>query len=206
WAWRRAGITPAQHWALVISLLMILAVCWSSSAVVWEGDRDVRTKHIIPALSLAVILFAALFAHSLNLFKDARLRLALGIAIPLIVLTPQVAQTVEFVQYSRQENSNVVVRQWADENLPPGRVLVNRFNMNTFNPDWGGIPHRHWFDWWITEDFTGVSPAEWRARGMTYMLLPYHERENLLQTAEGRAYLDQMLLLRDFPASPSRHG
>ena len=206
WAGRKQRISREQGLGLLLGVLMILAICWISSSVVWSGDQGVRVKQVIPALSIAVILFAALFAYGFRYLGNLRLRWLYGVGICLLLFVPQLAQTTDFVKYSRQESSHVLVRQWADENLTPGTVIVDRFNNTTFNPYWGGIPIKHWFDWWTTDDFMAYSPAEWRERGMTYMLLPLGQRDKMLQTEAGRDYLAQMLLLREFPAVDTRRG
>ncbi len=205
-AWRRQGLAREQGLGLLLGVLMILASCWISSSVVWAGDQGVRVKLVIPALSIAVILFSALFVHSLRLWTDRRLRVLYGAGICLLLFVPQISQTVDFVKFNRLESSHVLIRQWADENLTPGTVIVSRENANTFNPDWGGIPNQHWFAWWTTDNFMEYSPAEWRDRGMSYMLLPLDQRDALLQTEAGRSYLDQLLLLREFPAADTRRG
>ena len=101
----------------------------------------------------------------------------------------------------------MVLRQWFDTNVEPGTVLVDSKNHKTFNPFWGGIPYRNWFDWWEVEDFASKTPAEWREeQGISYGVFPASWIETMQQTTDGQAYLAQMLHLRDFTHPPEMRG
>ncbi len=204
--WRKVRLSAETIWTLLICLATVFVICWVSSAVKWPGDQGVRDKEIIPAQLILVIIFAALFRQSLRMFPDRRLSVPYALAIGIAMFVPQITETVGFVNFSRLQNSRVLVREWADEDLPPGTVILAPENALTFNADWGGIPYRHWFSWWITKDFTQFSPQEWRKAGMTYMLLPLGVRNQMLQSDEGKQYLSQMLLLREFLPSSTVQG
>jgi hypothetical protein len=111
------------------------------------------------------------------------------------------------VEARRLPDRRVALRQWVDVNLTPGTVLVDQENHKTFNPIWGGIPYRNWVDWWVTDNIMEHSVAEWRdERGMSYSVIPRYEWEQMTATEDGRAYLGEMLLLRDFFAPPDARG
>jgi hypothetical protein len=95
------------------------------------------------------------------------------------------------------------LRQWFDVNLDPGTVIVTNENEKTFNPLWGGIPYRHWIDWWLTDNMMEYPVAEWREdRGMSYAVIPIDQWQVMQATKAGQNYLAEMLRLRDF-TSPS---
>jgi hypothetical protein len=103
------------------------------------------------------------------------------------------------------QNWQVIIRQWADINLSAGTVIVYNPHERTFNPIWGGIPGRQWFDWWLTEDILEYPLQEWvEDRQMKYALLPTSQQVALEQMPAGRDLLAKMLRLRDFVHPPIR--
>ena len=96
---------------------------------------------------------------------------------------------------------------WADAVLEPGTVIVYAENAKTFNPYWGNSEGVRWFDWWQTKDILEHSVTTWREQyGTSYALVRLTERELLAESQEGKAFLNQLLLLREFGVSEQVRG
>jgi hypothetical protein len=120
---------------------------------------------------------------------------------------PQVSASWRVVQAREPDDWRVAARQWVDVNLEPGTILVTQENHKTFNPFYGGIPYRHWVDWWPMDTIMEYSPQEWREdTGISYAVIPLSQWRQLQEFETGRDYLAQMLHLRDFVAPPIRRG
>jgi hypothetical protein len=79
---------------------------------------------------------------------------------------------------------------------------VGQENHKTFNPYWGGIQGRHWFDWWVADSVIANTPSEWREQqGISYAVIDENTQQEI--QADDTQYFDQMLHLRDF-TDPSR--
>ncbi len=186
----------------LILLVPLLGIPWLassySSTIVTE-----RTKDLLPATTIACSLFGVMIVQGVALVPGKLRAAAWAGALLLIVAVnaKPAVQTATMIADYRLPDTRVAIRQWADVNLEPGTVVVDQSNHKTFNPFWGGIEGRQWFDWWLTEDFTEYSLSEWRdERGMSYMAVPVDVAAEL-----PAAYTDDMLLLRRFdPAEPVR--
>ena len=86
-------------------------------------------------------------------------------------------------------------------------ILIYHESERWFNPFWSGIPHRQWFDWLETEDVLERPLQEWiETHKITWLALPITEWDRLQGSDEGRAFLAQLLPLRDFTGPPRRSG
>jgi hypothetical protein len=127
--------------------------------------------------------------------------------LAVLLFIPQLNQDWHIVRQRRLPDRRVELRQWVDSSLDPGTVIVSADNHKTFNPLWGGIPYQNWVDWWETDSIMEYPVAEWRdQRGMAYAAIDRWEWEQMQATAEGQAYLEEMLHLRDFTTPPSGRG
>ncbi|MBI5668263.1 MAG: hypothetical protein HZC41_09675 [Chloroflexi bacterium] len=206
WISRQRGLPHPPPAPLAILIGMFLLVCWVMSAIRWSGDL-VRSKNVLIASEVGLILFGIAFAQIIRLAPRRWLRPALALLLAAVLLVPQAQAAAEMLQGSFTGVSwHVIIRQWADVNVPPDTVIVYPVHGSTFNPFWGGIPHRYWFDWWPTTDIMEHSLEEWRAQGMAYALIPIPQHRAMERSAAGQAYLHQMLRLRDFVHPPVRRA
>ena len=185
--------------AVGVGLALIVSIPWltaSYSAVEW-----VDIRYVLPATAAACVLLGAAVGQIAALLPGRWRPL---VALPLIafVFIPPLIDSAALVADRRTPDRRVELRRWFDANLEPGTILVGHKNHKTFNPIWGGIPHRHWFDWIEADAVTALSPAVWRAeRGISYAVIERGQAEAL--PADYRAGL---LHLRDFHAPPARRG
>jgi hypothetical protein len=101
----------------------------------------------------------------------------------------------------------VEMRYWADVNLDPGLVIVTPENDKTFNPLWGGMQGKKWFDWYTTDDIMQMSIQDWRDQHQaTYAVLRLDQVQAMQASDGGRMYLAQMLHLRDFLGGAPHRG
>jgi hypothetical protein len=88
----------------------------------------------------------------------------------------------------------------------PGAYISDRDNHKTFNWSWGGYPGEHEFPYAARATVTDRPLEEWRADGVTYAIVAYHDYERLMRTATGQEVLDHMLLLKSYPPSEDFRG
>ncbi|HLV34947.1 MAG TPA: hypothetical protein VKY59_07540, partial [Spirillospora sp.] len=205
WRLRRSG-QPATDIRL-IALLVALAVLinWLAAAVRWPADEGVRIQNVLPASLVVCVLAGTGVGLFVRAFRPGWLSAAVLVAVPLLVLIAQFPTLAGLVNDRRIPNWQVVIREWADINLNAGTVIVYGGHQRTFNPFWGGIQGRQWFDWWPTSDILEYPLDEWvEQRGMSYALIPVPQQRQLEQTEAGQALLNRMLRLRDFVHPPAR--
>lgn len=197
---------PAHRLVLLaICAGLALVVCVVGFAVDWDVSQPrARVQNLLPAAALFCVLIGCCAAFALNAVRALRppalsalppLSTLTGVAIAAALLLPQIAPTLALVEDRRRESVHVLLRHWVDDTLEPGTILVADAHHKTFNPFWGGIPHRQWFDWWLTDDFTEFTAEGWRERGMSYAALPLPMRDQLARTPAGAAFLDSLLPL-----------
>ncbi len=188
-----------------LGLASIIAFPWLDSTYSLVNPTTVR--YVLPATAIVCIMLGLAIWQIVQVLQSYKSRLpllrysaALSFAVlGIVIWLPQFNQDWALVQTRRLPDTRVQLRQWFDANLDPGTVIVDESNHKTFNPIWGGIPHRHWVDWWVSDNIMEHPLAEWRdTRKMTYAALPYGEIESMEKTPDGQAYLGQMLRLRDF--------
>ncbi len=202
---RRARPSRRALGLVGLAALLVVTIPWLA-ATFSEVRLTHRLRDVLPATAAACVLLGAAVAAAARLLP-ARWSWAMAAPLAVLVIFP-LAQASLAAQPDRLlPDRRAALRQWFDINLDPGVVLVDPDNHKTFNPIWGGVPHRRWVDWVETTDFTQFSPAEWRARrDVRYMVIPRHRVAELEATEAGRAYLGQMLHLRDFYSPPPARG
>ncbi|MGQ9888786.1 MAG: ArnT family glycosyltransferase [Aggregatilineales bacterium] len=201
---RRLG-RPRADWVTAgLCLYLLLTIPWVAAAYI-AVDLG-RARAVLPATTAACVLLGLAVAQIGALLPRRWPALA---AVPLaaLVFVPQLQADVALMQNRLLPDRRVALRQWFDASLDPGTVLVYRDNHKTFNPIWGGIPHRRWVDWIETTNITEKPVEVWRdVHGVSYAALPRADVEALQATAAGRAYLAKLLRLRDFFAPPLARG
>ncbi len=203
WRWRQGRHDQSSlpdGRAVLLAALLLISVPWLVNSYSQVDPSAIR--HVLPGTVAACVLFGIAVAEiaRLPLLPPAIQRVG-GLALVLLVFAwlPQLGESWSLVQERRQPDRRVELRQWFDINLDPGTVIVNQENHKTFNPIWGGIPHRRWVDWWITGNVMEYPVSEWiEPRGMSYVALTQGERDGMAATEAGQAYLNQLLHLRDF--------
>ncbi len=194
------------------TLLMIAAYGVIAAWVVAAYSRVTlsQIRYMIPVTVGVCVLVGAAFAQGVALFST-RWRALAGIGLLALygaaIGLPQLQQDIAIVQDRSRTDRRADVRFWAETTLDPGPVLLTADNHKTFNHVWSGIPVAKWFDWIETDDPTAHPAAHWREeRGVEYALLTAGDQERLQATPQGRAFLAEMMLLRDFPARADRRG
>jgi hypothetical protein len=209
------GFVIAQHRGLPrvnastagLCLLVVVTIPWLASSYSIVTPIDIR--YVLPATTAVCVLLGMAVGQILYLVP-ARQKAMGGAAIAafmmLLVFVPQAITSWQLVQDREPPDRRVALRQWVDTNLESGTVLVTQDNHKTFNPFWGGIPYRHWTDWWMMDYFMERSPEEWReAHGISYAVIPLSQWTQMQDEPEGRDDLARMLHLRDF-VTPGQRG
>lgn len=205
---RQRGLPRIRWEVIALALVVVISVPWLAG--VFSEITVNRIKDALPATAAAcVILGAALAQIGFIAPKPLRTAALAGLVAlyALVVFVPQASADWELVEERRLPDSRVAIRLWADVNLDPGTVLVTHHNLSTFNPYWGGIQGRKWFDWWEDNTIIDRTVAEWREEfGISYVAMPLWMLEEARQTPEGRAFLAELLPLRAFVEPPPQRG
>ena len=204
-----AGKTRAKVLPIAVTAALIVTIPWLAATFSEVNVRE-RMKDVLPATAAACVVLGVTAAQIMSTLTEfsARRRPKLAplaaVIVPLAlavgVLIPHISTSTTILQNRLLPDARVALRLWADENLEPGTVLVGEDNHKTFNPFWGGIVGRQWFDWWLNDDWAALPPAEWRAQhGISYAVI---ERNAWAGQTSG-AWLADALPLRTFGA-PTR--
>ncbi len=154
-------------------------------------------RFLIPASLAGILLTGTTITALFTLIFPANQRISAAVIglVGVLFAIPALQQTTILVAERSLPDSRVVLRTWADRNLPPGSVLVTVENHKTFNPIWGGIPYLHWFDWVERTDLTIYTPEEWQqVAGVTYIAYPAEQ----WAAASANLDADTVLLLGEF--------
>ena len=209
WPYSRArGSSPLKGPALLLTAATLLLTLWANSAIrPYSEGVDLKIRHAIPAITLLFVLAGAALAQIVAVVPGRRLRALAATGLSAYLLLLLIGPAVANVQQRRIPPWPVIVRPWVDANLEPGTILIYHESERWFNPFWSGIPHRQWFDWLETEDVLERPLQEWiETHKITWLALPVAERDRLQGSDEGRAFLAQLLPLRDFTGPPKRSG
>ncbi|MBN8639154.1 MAG: hypothetical protein J0M07_27805, partial [Anaerolineae bacterium] len=199
------GKTRTKLLPIAVTAVLIITIPWLAASFSEVNVRE-RMKDVLPATAAACVLFGVAAAQIMSTLaelnpKRARpVALIVTVALAVGVFIPQISASTLILQNRLLPDARVTLRLWADDNLEPGTVLVGEDNHKTFNPFWGGIVGRQWFDWWLTDDWSASTPDEWREQhGISYAVI----ERGAWEAQPGGAWLDNALPLRTFDA-PTR--
>lgn len=188
----------------------MIAVPWVMAA--FTEIKPWRLRDALPASTALAVLMGLAVRQFWQLMATHWLRQAIFAALGLIWLVgsilPQVQTTLQVAQARHHGDWRAVIRQWADANVPADWVAVPSVHQKTFNPFWGGVQGRQWFDWLQYEGhFTDKPLSYWQTeRSIGYVLITTADDTRLRQDAAKRAYLDSLLRLKTFSGPPYLRG
>ncbi len=207
WIARRQNATRALLTPLALVAATTFTIPWLASTFSVVGETG-RMKDVLPATVGLCILLGVAVGQIIALYPIWRRAVwALVVLAPLIVLVwlPQLGASAAITQERLLPDSRVALREWADAAIEPGTVLVQRVHHKTFNPYWGGISHRHWFDWWEIPSPLEQTVEDWRsAYGISYAAIELNVWERMATTEAGRIWRDAVLPLRTFDSEAMR--
>jgi hypothetical protein len=191
-----------------LALILIVTIPWLAAS--FSEVTVNRIKDVLPATAAACALLGGAAAQIFEIVParwPGAARAGIVAALLLPVFAPQVGEVSDLVAERRLPDRRVALREWFDVNLDAGTVLVTLENEKTFNPLWGGLTGRKWFDWWRSPDIRDKPLDEWReVHQIAYAVVPLWQEEEIEQTPEGRALLGEMLRLREFSEPPPGRG
>jgi 4-amino-4-deoxy-L-arabinose transferase-like glycosyltransferase len=154
---RRYQLQRVRLEAVLFCLIILTSVPWLAASFSLVSATE-RMKDVLPATTNACVLLG-IAVGQISLIIPARYGTLAryAVALPLLlVFVPQLSTDLSLIQERQLPDNRVALRQWADDNLEPGTVLVDQVNHKTFNPFWGGIEGKQWFDWWISDSFSTI--------------------------------------------------
>lgn len=204
---QRQGFMRVNLRVLAPTALLFFIIPWLTSAfrVYGNEETEILVRHIVPAMGLGFILLGAAAAQIIYCLPSLKLRTVVAPLLAALVVVPQLQPTIALASSRAVDPWPVIVREWADTNLTPGTIIVYSTSDRWFNPLWGGIPHRKWFDWWKTSDIHEYPLDEWvEQRRMSYAAVPISIYRNWSDSEAGQEWLSRTLLLREFVHPPVR--
>lgn len=197
---RRRLDAKAMSW--IVCLVALIAVPWATAAFSLV-HLDYRIKDVMTVATVAAALLGASIIELGRLSGRFRSVVVVGglSVLGLGVWWPQLHEDFDHIRLAQQVDRRIEMREWADINLPAATVVVSHSNHKVFNPQWSGlVNNRQWFDWVIFEDpMTDFTIDEWRdVNKVTYLALEERVYNTYMTTEAGRAFLDELFLLREF--------
>ncbi len=200
---------PLSIPALLVAATIMFLTTWATSSIRPYGQDSLERiwpRHLLPATLMLYLLLATAVVQLLSIVRRARTRRvaqALLLAYPLLLLLPT---TLRLVQDYRVLPWPVIVRNWVDDNLESSKILVYEPTERWFDPGRSRMPQRVRLDWLTVDDIREKPLDAWiNDDHITWTLIPatIHEQQ-FGDDEEAQAYLDQMLLIREFTAPPER--
>ncbi|MCA9905280.1 MAG: glycosyltransferase family 39 protein [Anaerolineae bacterium] len=198
----------------LISLVLAALIWWFGVSLF--GVQDYRQFFAFYALLMILLGVGwALTAQALGRWlvqrgqtqvQAQRLALVIAAALTLLIGLPHIAASVEDAREHTLFDRRNALAHWMDISLPPGGFITNVDNHKTFNRQWGGYNGEH--DYTLVEEapITAQPIADWRALGVDYAIMPYNDYLTLPDFDQGRAILDDTLLLKSYPPAPDVRG
>lgn len=189
------------------SWLMLIVFCLASLLMIpfyiiyWVGVQRYTTPSS-PAIALLISLNLILVLEAIsNGLKTIQPRLALGSVIIILAsalwLIPQMTKTYENLRVWGMPQQNISFNHWLKSALAPGTINLPYGWYRVLNPWWGyGDTNRPW----ISEPIMSRSLEEWQNLHLRYTVLHDRHRHEMLATEEGRIFLDNLLLIKHYPA------
>lgn len=204
-----AAAAPLSIPALLVVAAIMFLTTWATSSIRPYGPDSLERiwpRHLLPAALMLYLLLATAMVQALSILRQARSRRvaqALLLAYPLLLLLPT---TLRLVQDYRVLPWPVIVRDWLDDNLEPSKILVYPPTERWFDPGRSRMPQRVRLDWRTVDDIREKPLNAWiDDERITWALIPATVREQQFgDDGAAQAYLDHMLLIREFTAPPER--
>ncbi len=201
--------TPLSIPAVLAVAAIMFLTTWASSSIRPYGQDSLEriwSRHLLPATLMLYLLLATALVQLLSILRQPHLRRLMQVlllAYPLLLLLPT---TLRLVQNYRAPPWPVIVRDWLDDHVESSKILVYEATERWFNPVRTRMPQRVWYDWWTVDDIRDKPPDTWMGDyHITWALIPAAiHAQQFGDSAESQAYLDQMLLIREFTPPPVR--
>lgn len=205
-AWARK-LARVRGEIVALCIVLLITIPWLIST--FSAQIDQRLRDALPATGAACILLGVAIVQVVHvvpkpLAKVAQVAIPLAAILPIFI--PQAVEGWQFVQERQRPDRRVALWEWADITLAPGPYVGTGENHKTFNRAWGGYTGQNDFPF-VEQAFIDERPIdEWRERGAQYGIIPYWYYEQMQETPEGQAYLNQMTLLKTYPPSEAYRG
>jgi hypothetical protein len=206
-----------RMWLFGIAIVALNVVV-SHVAISMFGEQLFR--QFLPQIALLMVLAGAgLGAWAVALASVlSRVRLphieqrrvaASGLLVSVLVaaaLIPQVNSSIANAKRHTLPDRRNDLARWADITLAPGSYIAEQDNHKTLDGAWGGYAGLNSFHIVERAHIDDRPIQAWRDEGVTFAIESYRYYQDLLETPEGRALLDQTTLLKSYPSSSRFRG
>jgi hypothetical protein len=200
WVITRRTWTRPQLIAFGFCLFLFLGVPWVSS-IYTRVSISGRFRDLLPATAAGVIVLGVAVSQinrALLQYRISFSTLLTIVPLTIVIVVPNLASDIDIVKIRMREDSRVVMRTWADNSLEPDAFLVTKENHKTFNPFFGGIEGKKWFNWWYTDNLLDHPIDVWhRQFDIGYVAIPLKQLQEMKQSRQGQDCLAPLLHLRN---------
>jgi len=210
-----------QVYLLGITAAALAAMGWITGLSFYGdlGSKSVRQlisagAFLTVCRSTGLAAWAFLFSQLIEQFSVLRIKLSRalwagsGVVVVMLALAliPDIKASVANAYEHTLPDRRNDLAQWADKTLTPGSYFSGMENYKTFNTAWGGYTGTTSLNWLTNAPLEKYTIEEWRQKGANYAIISTSEYQSLLETPEGQATLDKMLLLKAYPPSRAYRG
>ncbi len=209
------ALRPRAVSLIGLGALLLAGLMWHVGVSLW-GVQAFR--QFVSVAALVIVFLGVGLGEWLTLLARLLGRLAVapalvrqralvsGLIIGIVtgvLLIPQVQSSIaNAYDHTLPDQRNDLAR-YMDTSLTPAPYIADISNHKTLDGAWGGYAGIHSFDFKGVGHLDEKPMREWQAEGVVYDIESYGYYQDLLETTEGRALLDQTVLLKSYP--PSSH-
>src|SRR5258708_5759347 len=204
---RQGKFSDPAHRTKLVAWTMIagfaLAEIWLGKGYTLNDYTSLR--YILPGtMDLTVLLAASVALIGTFLAKVLRQSWLTPI-VPItfaIALIPVASADWGSVRDRALPDTRARLQTWSAQTLDPGSIIVDSANTKTFTREWGGYagPLRVW----IGTAITSHSLEDWIQQDIYYHVISAPDFVRMQQTPKEEAYLEHMLMLKQFPPQNER--
>ncbi len=187
----------------VMGMMLVTAflIVWATAAFA-EVTLGNRLRDVLPATALIAIVIGVLVGMVVQAFASRRWVFPVVALVAFGLFAFRIPTIVQLVQDRQQPDRRVQIHDWVYASLDPAAFIVSGDYHKVFNPYWSGLPANVWINWIESDNLLEKSLADWRDQGAAYAIVSLEQRERMRSQPEGRAMLDDLLLLREFTDQP----
>lgn len=219
---RKGWETPNWQWVTVLLLYSVAGVMMASSFTQVRLAVG-KIRHVLPMSAVLLPLWGAGIVVILQTIKNWSVSRSFTLrqqhvflaVLPVIIgvgLVPYyVSANIEIAQRFQKEQMRALLWHWSDVNVPvDGLILVHPLSnvAHTWNREWSGYDGTKPFSWWLEDEkeILASTTSEYLERGIVYFVLDEEDVIRYFSTPEGTAFLQQLALIKTFPASADIDG
>lgn len=214
---RRNARTPSPVWIGILLLYSVAGIAIASSFTQVRLEVG-KIRHVLPVTVALIPLWAAALCQVIwavqRFLRDRSPYIApvVGLLVVGVFTLPvYVPGNVELVQRFARPHLKSIFWTWTDNNIPLEGLILGHENgdsSHTWNREWSGYDGRKPFEWWLESEaqILASTPESYIERNIDYFVIDDKTIGEQFDRAELDDWLEQLVLVKSFPASPDIAG